>query len=293
MVKQLALHKTPKLQMIVTVSLTIVWLFLISFALIAAQDPPWLRKLADLGRSGESLSVRNYGDDFLRQGNFAAAIAVYRKALDINPKDPLTMTNMAVALYRSGRSDEGLKLLNQALKIASERQGVVYFNLGEILYERGQKEEAIDCYLKSVDSEGDQDLPYLRIGKTYKEIGQLDKAREAFEKALEIQLDPCTPYRKMIIVSLALLDKDPQATSTLNSMFARGVTENDLNEYDIDFLKRINLENKNLISTYHELANICIAQGDTDSAEIYSERADNLEALTKSAASSKVSLSGR
>jgi len=220
--------------------------------------------------------VRNYGDDFLRQGNYAAAIAIYHKALEINPNDPILMTNMAVALYRSGKSDEGFKLLNQALSIASDRKGVVYCNLGEMLSERGQQAEAIKYYLKAVDTETDQDLLYYKIGKTYKEIGQLDKAREAFEKALEIQLDPRTPYLKMIRAGLAIFEKDPQLASTLKSMLARGVTESDLNIYDLDYIKRSNLGNKYLIGTYRELANICIAQGDNKRAEYYSERANKL-----------------
>jgi tetratricopeptide (TPR) repeat protein len=291
MTKKPTIHKPSRMQITLTIFLTIVWAFLLAFAFVAAQDPPWLRKMVDMGRSDESSGVRNFADDFLRQGNYSAAIAAYRKALEINPNDPMLMTNMAVALNRSGKSDEGFRLLNQALKFASDRKEVVFFNLGEILSERGQKAEAIEYYLKSVDSEGDQDLPYLRIGKAYKDIGRLDKAREAFEKVLEIQLDPRTPYMKMIRTGLATYDKDPQLSSALKSMLARGISENDLKIYDLQFLKRINMGNKYLISTYRELANICIAQGDSNRADNYSKCAIKIEALNKSAISGQVAMS--
>jgi Tfp pilus assembly protein PilF len=271
MTKKTETRKRSLAQIVMPIVLTAIWALLISFAFVAAQDPPWLRKMAAWGRKDESFAMKSFGDNFLRQSNYQMAIAHYRKALEIKPDDPGALANLAMAYNYIGESDKGLKILEQALKIESVRPEPIYYNMGEIYDKQGKKDEAITAYLKAVDSELDQDLLYHKLGMAYLATGQLEKAREAFEKALQIQTDPLTPYLSMIRKSLAQYETEPQVLSLLKSIPLHNVKIEDLYKYDLDFIRYWNQNNPKLAGTYSDLAKVCLAMGDSVKSAEYSK----------------------
>ena len=59
----------------------------------------------------------NLGHALKEQGEFAAAIAQYRLALQLAPNDPEAHRNLAEALYEEGEMDEAIALFDQALAV--------------------------------------------------------------------------------------------------------------------------------------------------------------------------------
>ena len=256
-------NKSSRAKTAVTLGLFLVWILLISFAFVAAGDPPWLRSLARYGQVDESRGMKDYGDNYLRQKNYRMAIAQYQKALEIKPDYVGALVNLAMAYTNSGNGDQALKILNDALKMESVRPGPVYFNMGEILAGQGKREEAIEYYLKSANSEIEQDLLYQKLAVIYLELGQEEPARKAFEKILEIQTDIKTPYLNMVRTNVALYEDKSEDRMALSRMLNGELKDSDLNKYDLETIRRMNMKDPEIAKTHNFLGKILVAQGDT------------------------------
>lgn len=256
---------------VMTTLLSFIWILLLLFAIVAANDPPWLMKFARFGQLDESKNMKSYGDNFLRQGNYQQAMAQYYKALEIRPDYPGAMANLAMVFHRSGESDRALKLLERALTIKSARPEPIYYNMAEIYSDLGQNSAAIDHYLKTVDSEIEQDLLFHKLGAIYLKTGRIDSAKAALEKVLQIQTDPRTPYIAMLRKSMALYEDDPEQLAVLRSMLKDNLKESDLSNYDLDFIRQYSSGNRELKQTYNSLGKLYLTLGDTTRASEYLE----------------------
>lgn len=288
-----AFQEPTRARMILTTILSVVWIMLLIFAFVAAKNPPWLEKLAYLGQTDESLSMKNYGDNFIRQGNYPMAIEHYRRSLEIKPDNPQVMANLAMAYHRAGYSDKGLALLEKALTLKSTKPELICYDLGDIYSDMGQNEKAISYYLKAVDSEIGQDLLYYKLGTLYYKTGHFERARLAFEKVLEIQTDPRTPYFNMIRKSIAIYQDDPNLISILRSMLREDLRESDLKNYDLDFVRQCNSNNIELRQICKTLGNIYLSIGDTAKSTEYFERSRAVETASVEKGKNPGSMSNR
>jgi tetratricopeptide (TPR) repeat protein len=57
------------------------------------------------------------GVTYLYEKKYSDAIAAHRKAVELNPKSVPSMNNLAAALFESGKKEEAMQILNQAIKI--------------------------------------------------------------------------------------------------------------------------------------------------------------------------------
>jgi tetratricopeptide (TPR) repeat protein len=259
-----------------TLSLFFVWLLLIFFAFVAATEPPWLKKLAHYGREDESRSMKEYGDRFMREKNYAMAIAQYQRALEIKPDFAEAMVNMSIAYNITGRGEQGLRILRDALKTGSIRSGPIYFNMADILVSQGKKEEAIELYRKSMGVEVEEEMVWGRLGVMYLENNQLENARDAFERALEIQTAPTTPYLNMAKTSLLLYEKDDEHRPVIEAMLEDDIGIDDLGAFDLRIIDTINDSDPEIAKTYNHLGAIYARLGDLDRAIAHFERSDRI-----------------
>jgi predicted TPR repeat methyltransferase len=91
----------------------------------------------------------NLGFLLHQRGNSAAAMAEYRKAVDIKPTDPGALTNLGNALREIGNIEEAEVFYRRALAVKQDHVEANN-NLGMMLSERGQHSEAIACYRKAL-----------------------------------------------------------------------------------------------------------------------------------------------
>jgi len=257
---------------IITWILVFIWLFLISFAFVAATEPSWFKKLATIGRTDESRSLSDYGDNFLRQENYRMAIAQYQKALEIKPDHTGALVNMAIAYSLSGKHDVGLQFLKDALAATTNRNGTIFFNMADILRRQGKYEEAIDYYKKTLNSEVEQDQVYQRLGTLYHDMGRLDDARIALEKTLEIQTDLTTPFIKMLKRSMPCYSDDTENLKIIEGMLEKKITVADLGAYDLITIENIINSDPEIVKTHNYLGVIYSAQGYIDKAIDHFER---------------------
>jgi len=147
-------------------------------------------------------------DDALNKG-----IEAYKKALDLKPDDAGVHNNYALALAQAKKFDDAQTELGKAAQLDPPNAGKYYFNLGALLVNNGQNDQAGEAFKKSIEADpnyADAQYQYgiVLIGKA--KLGEDGKyvpvpgTREAFEKYL--QLKPDGPYAescKGMLASLA------------------------------------------------------------------------------------------
>jgi tetratricopeptide (TPR) repeat protein len=105
------------------------------------------------------------------------AIAQYQKALAIDPNLAEVRHNLDLALLQ--------KKAHEALKNNSNSAGA-YTNLGNVLLQKGQVDEAIDQYRKAIVIDGTAVEAHNNLGIAWAKKGQLDAAIIEFRKTLEL-----------------------------------------------------------------------------------------------------------
>ncbi len=76
---------------------------------------------------------------------FNQAVIHYKKALEEKPDDPNVRTDMAVALYYTGKSEEALKELKKVMEKHPDHEPS-FFNYASMLEKVGRREEAIKAW---------------------------------------------------------------------------------------------------------------------------------------------------
>jgi tetratricopeptide (TPR) repeat protein len=108
----------------------------------------YLKKLIDmdpdnahaLNALGYSLADRNL--------RLAEAYELIRRAVDIAPQDPFIMDSMGWVLYRQGKIEEALSVLENAYTLRADPE--IAAHLGEALWVLGRREEALALWEKAV-----------------------------------------------------------------------------------------------------------------------------------------------
>lgn len=130
------------------IKLTILLTFAVSIV-FAQQEKPLVMK----------------GNELYKQQQYDKAADEYKKATDVNDKDPKAFYNLGNALYKSKKTDQAEKAYDEAAKNAKEPGGKSrsVYNKGVALTRQSKLQESIDAYkaalrLVSTDEEARQNL---------------------------------------------------------------------------------------------------------------------------------------
>ncbi|MFQ3295779.1 MAG: tetratricopeptide (TPR) repeat protein [Halobacteriales archaeon] len=118
-----------------------------------------------------------------------AAIGDYREAISIDENSEhaaAAETNLAYALWESGRSEQALEHSERAVEI-DERSGQAWYNRGFFLLERGLPEDALRCF-DNATRLGYRNADVLEEkARAHEELGEYDEAESVAEEAEEIR----------------------------------------------------------------------------------------------------------
>ena len=76
-----------------------------------------------------------------------------------------------------------------------------HINLGTLLYEQGEKEEAAGCYRQAVELEPANPLAYFNLGSVLDELGQPGPAREHLRRAVALKPDYADAHYNLGLVA--------------------------------------------------------------------------------------------
>jgi len=133
----------------------------------------------------------NIAWELAQKGQYEAAIAEWKKALESNPGEAVVYLNLGVALARMGKPDEAIAQYRKALAITPDA-AEVHFRLGSALNDTGKFDEAIAHFRNVLETrpENKSDTydatTYNLMGRALAGKGQMAEALEDLEKATRL-----------------------------------------------------------------------------------------------------------
>ncbi len=114
----------------------------------------------------------------------AEAEKLFRRALEIDPKDSDTADRLGLLLAQQGRSNDALALFQQAL--ASDRKNVSAINNLGVLYKQlGKDNDALAALLYGMEVAPQDENIAMNLARMYYGAGERDRARVTLERHLE------------------------------------------------------------------------------------------------------------
>jgi tetratricopeptide (TPR) repeat protein len=121
-----------------------------------------------------------------RQGNLAEATAHFYRALEINPADPATLNNMGITLAQQGKLDESIEHFQRSLKIKpNDASG--HTNMANLLLQRGAVDGAtkhlrLAIEIDPADADNHNNLAIISAKR-----GDLPAATEYLRRVVELK----------------------------------------------------------------------------------------------------------
>jgi Tfp pilus assembly protein PilF len=145
--------------------------------------------------SAEFAQLMNRGNGLLEQGDSAAAIELYTKALRLSPTSTDVRLNLANAHLLANRPAEAVPFCRQTLELDSN-SAAAYYLLGCALLRQNQPEPAAQAFQQSWKI--DPTVPALdfQMGMAQKALGQMPDAIRDFEGVIRAEPDhPSAHYQ--------------------------------------------------------------------------------------------------
>jgi Flp pilus assembly protein TadD len=144
-----------------------------------------LKKQSDPGMRKQARDANGRGLDYVRAGQWAAAVPVFQAAHKADHTDVEILNNLGYAYLRQGAAHAAEPVLLQALMFAPGRSSA-WANLGETYAKQGNPQAAVACFANAYRFSSNQDTT-RKFLQTLAE-DQDDKVKTAARQALQLQL---------------------------------------------------------------------------------------------------------
>jgi len=167
----------------------------------------WLQKQLPLAQLDSLTPYRDLAKAQLKLRRYEDADKTLDFLLGKAPNDPLSLSWAGVAKLAVGKNTEAEPLLLKALTLAPEQVEVLH-NLGLLLASTGRHEEAVTRLQQALALRSNNARGWMSLGNAYAKLKDPVHAYEAHKKALEV--DPALD-RAYLGIAAALLEKGEQA----------------------------------------------------------------------------------
>ncbi len=118
-----------------------------------------------------------------REHNEAAGFI--KRAIRINPSNPLYHINLGNTLHGLNKEDEAADAYLQALAIHPDHAEALN-NLGNVYYVQGKLDESLSCYKRAIELNGENPDACNNLGVVLRKLGRLEEAVSILRKGLEL-----------------------------------------------------------------------------------------------------------
>ncbi len=137
----------------------------------------------------------NRGVEHARAGNDEEASLLYRRAIQLEPKDSIAHYDLGLALMRMDQYDEAIVTLERALALEDNEQtrqalATAHLNRGVALARDGRLDDAIVAYRRSLTIHDGAALGHYNVGLALARKGDTKAALAAFRRAHALTPDP-------------------------------------------------------------------------------------------------------
>lgn len=144
-------------------------------------------------------------------GDHERAAALYQEAVERNPDDAESWSNLGQVLVRTGRVAEAIPHFERAIALQGQRWAY-HFNLARARGLLGQWPEAVEGYLQAQRLFPDDYATAFNLGLALRQVGDDAAAIEQFQRA--IALDPQEPtFRLSLAMTYERLGRKQEAAA--------------------------------------------------------------------------------
>jgi tetratricopeptide (TPR) repeat protein len=144
-------------------------------------------------------------------GDYNASLAHYLAAVEKNPDDAESLSNLGQVLVRLNRTAEAIPYFERAVAILPGRWAY-HFNLARALGLLGRTDDAIAGYRRAQQLFPDDYATAFNLGMTLHHKGDEAAAVEQYQKAIAL-LPEDASFRKALGISYERLQKGPEAAA--------------------------------------------------------------------------------
>ena len=170
----------------------------------AAPLPPIGRDRPFLDPSGAATAAYGAGD-------YATSLAQFQAAIEKNPQDADSLSNLAQVLVRLNRPADAIPYLARAVAIAPGRWAY-QFNLARAFGLVGRSAESIQAYRRAQDLFPDDYVTTFNLALALHKSGDEAGAVEQYQKAITLQPEDAS-FRKALAISYEKLQKRAEAAA--------------------------------------------------------------------------------
>jgi len=152
--------------------------------LYTKPDALWKNVLAHAPENARAYN--NLGCYRWKAGEREAAVALFRHAIELDPRFIEAYCNLAEACDYNEQWDEGIALMERAKNMAPGN-GVLYCVLGHLRERRGDTAEALANYRRAVELSPEYGRANYRLGSLLARQGQCEEAIGHFRAALKVR----------------------------------------------------------------------------------------------------------
>jgi tetratricopeptide (TPR) repeat protein len=131
------------------------------------------------------LSDEKLADLYMVRKEYREAAAVYKKLSDQEPRNPVYLNKLGIALHQQTALGSALKYYERAVKV-DPLYADAENNIGTIWYQRKKYGKAIKAYQKAIAIRSDMAVLYSNLGYTYFADKKYEEAIASFRQALSI-----------------------------------------------------------------------------------------------------------
>ena len=148
----------------------------------------------------------------LNQGQNAEAIAVLRRAIDLDPKNAILHNNLAVGLEKEGKKDEAVASFREAVRLKPD-YGDALHNLGNQLRRLGRLTEAEEEYRKALKLMPNSPDLCNHLGIALLGQAKHSEAEACFRRSLRLKPDHAEAFNNLGVL-LEQLGRIAEATES-------------------------------------------------------------------------------
>jgi tetratricopeptide (TPR) repeat protein len=144
---------------------------------------PLMREYSWLLESGEAYHTR--GVHALDAGEFEKGAALFRRGLELEPKNAPLGHALATTFYRMGRIDAAVEQFEEVLRWSPEYADT-HFSLGVILGEQGRHREALGRFAAAVRYRPDYVDAHVGLAESFQISGRLEESLSHWRRVVEL-----------------------------------------------------------------------------------------------------------
>jgi Flp pilus assembly protein TadD len=137
-------------------------------------------------RARWATALGTFGDSFFESGDWGAAIATYRKALEISQDNPAVLLNMGLAQAYAERHDSAVVSLRRSVEV-DRRQPLAWINLGFSLEQVGDTVGAEAAYRTALSISEHEPLAHYNLANLLFVRGDLPGATTHYQRAVALR----------------------------------------------------------------------------------------------------------